>query len=189
MYTQGGFRSAVIDEILRIHPSTGIIFERLVPSGGLTLHGIHIPENTIVGVNAWVTNRNKEVFGDDVECFRPERWIGIPPDKITDMRRNILTVSHHLVIHLYTCTKYSTVRHADYQYLTHILQWGAGARVCIGKNLALMQIAPVVVELYRNFDIKLADPSKEWHVSGGWLTRQTGMDMVVSRKDQDLKSV
>ncbi|KAM3081914.1 hypothetical protein ACMFMG_004378 [Clarireedia jacksonii] len=145
------YLSAVIDETLRIHPSTGIIFERIVPSGGITLHGTYIPENTIVGSNAWVTNRNKEVFGDDIDCFRPERWIGIPSDKTIDMRRNILT-------------------------------WGAGARVCIGKNLAMMQIAPVIVELYRNFDIKLADPGKEWHVSGGWLTRQTEMDMILNYK-------
>lgn len=46
----------------------------------------------------------------------------------------------------------------------------------------MMQIGPVIVELYGNFDIKLADPTKEWHVSGGWLTRQTEMDMIVSRK-------
>lgn len=46
----------------------------------------------------------------------------------------------------------------------------------------MMQISKVIVELYRNYDIQLADPSKEWHVSGGWLTRQTQMDMIVREK-------
>ena len=30
---------------------------------------------TIVGTNAWVLHRNKQVYGDDAEAFRPERWI------------------------------------------------------------------------------------------------------------------
>lgn len=46
----------------------------------------------------------------------------------------------------------------------------------------MMQISKVIVELYRNYEIELADPSKEWQVSGGWLTRQTQMDMIVSEK-------
>ncbi len=45
-----------------------------------------------------------------------------------------------------------------------------------------MQIFKVIVELYRNFDMELANPEKEWHVSGGWLTRQTQMDMVLTQK-------
>jgi cytochrome P450 len=30
---------------------------------------------TIVGVNPWVMHRDQEVFGEDVETFRPERWL------------------------------------------------------------------------------------------------------------------
>ena len=59
---------------MRIHPATGFILERRVPAGGLTLHGVYLPENTIVGVNAWALHYNKDVFGHDVHAFRPERW-------------------------------------------------------------------------------------------------------------------
>lgn len=44
-----------------------------------------------------------------------------------------------------------------------------------------MQILKVMVELYRNFDIELARPEEDWHVSGAWLTRQTHMDMKLSK--------
>lgn len=64
----------------------------------------------------------------------------------------------------------------------NLFTFGAGSRYCIGKNLAMMQITKVVVELYRNFEIELADPSKDWHVSGGWLTRQTQMDMILRKR-------
>lgn len=30
---------------------------------------------TAVGVNPWVVHRDKEVFGDDAESFRPDRWL------------------------------------------------------------------------------------------------------------------
>ena len=30
---------------------------------------------TIIGTNPWVIHRNTEVFGNDVESFRPERWL------------------------------------------------------------------------------------------------------------------
>lgn len=83
----------MINEALRIHPSTGTILERVVPYGGIELHGSHIPEGTIIGVNAWVINRNKDIFGEDVECFRPERWINNPPEKEKAMRKTMFTVS------------------------------------------------------------------------------------------------
>ena len=31
---------------------------------------------TVIGVNPWVVHRNSEIFGDDVESFNPERWLG-----------------------------------------------------------------------------------------------------------------
>lgn len=40
--------------------------------------GEHIPECTIVSCNAWVIHRNKQIFGDDVDMYRPERWLEDP---------------------------------------------------------------------------------------------------------------
>lgn len=85
-------RSAVVNEALRIHPSTGTVFERLVPKGGVELHGVYIPESTVIGINAWVINRDKEIFGGDADHFRPERWIDVSLEKEQIMRRNMLTV-------------------------------------------------------------------------------------------------
>ncbi|XDG03462.1 hypothetical protein ABKA04_003077 [Annulohypoxylon sp. FPYF3050] len=143
---------AVTNEALRIHPSTGLILERRCPKGGVTLHGMHIPGDTIVGVNCWVVNRDKRIFGEDAHEFRPERWVESDPKDVARMRSNMFT-------------------------------FGAGARNCIGKNLAMMQLTKIIVELYRNFDINLANADKEWTVSGGWLTRQTHMDIVLSKRN------
>lgn len=48
--------------------------------------------------------------------------------------------------------------------------------------MAMMQILKVIVEILRNFDLELADPESEWHVSGGWLTRQTNMGMFLTQR-------
>lgn len=85
--------NAVIMEALRIHPSTGLMFERYVPAGGLVLHDKFIPAGTTIGVNAWVFNRDKNIFGDDSDAFRPERWIEGKPECLKEMRRYMFTVS------------------------------------------------------------------------------------------------
>ncbi|PQE04980.1 Pisatin demethylase protein [Rutstroemia sp. NJR-2017a BBW] len=69
------YLSAVVNESLRIHAGVGKIMERIVPKGGVELHGKKIPAGTIIGVSAWAMNHDRDIFGDDVEYFRPERWI------------------------------------------------------------------------------------------------------------------
>jgi cytochrome P450 len=86
------YLSAVIDEAMRIHPATGLILERRVPKGGISLHGVDLPEGTIVGVNAWALHHNKDIFGQDANTFRPERWIEGDKDVIREMKRNQFAV-------------------------------------------------------------------------------------------------
>ena len=47
------YLSAVINETLRIHASTGFILERVVPKGGATISDVYLPEDTVVGINTW----------------------------------------------------------------------------------------------------------------------------------------
>lgn len=64
------------------------MLERIVPQGGLTLHGHYLPAGTIVGINAWVVHYDEDVFGDDVHEFRPERWEeSKDPVKIEQLKR------------------------------------------------------------------------------------------------------
>ena len=39
------------------------------------MDGHFVPGGTIVGVNPWVLQRNREVFGEDVDVYRPERCL------------------------------------------------------------------------------------------------------------------
>ncbi|MCJ1225072.1 hypothetical protein MMC12_001721 [Toensbergia leucococca] len=48
---------------------------RVIPPEGIEIDGRYIPKGTIIGANPWVVHRNTEVFGQDCEKFRPERWL------------------------------------------------------------------------------------------------------------------
>lgn len=63
-----------VKEALRINPAPAMLLERVVPGGGRDICGRFFEEGTIVGINPWVVQRDKGVFGDDAEQWRPERW-------------------------------------------------------------------------------------------------------------------
>jgi len=66
---------ACVNETLRLFPPTPIILPRMVCKGGLNLGDIYLPEGTEIGANPWLTNRNQDIFGEDADAFRPERWL------------------------------------------------------------------------------------------------------------------
>ncbi|KIW12773.1 hypothetical protein PV08_07960 [Exophiala spinifera] len=69
------YLQAVIKEGMRIHPSVGFILPRQVPQGGCTIAGKFLPAGTRIGMNPYVIHRNRDIFGEDAEYFRPERWL------------------------------------------------------------------------------------------------------------------
>jgi len=75
------YYDCVIKEVLRIHPVLGNALWRRVPKNGVTMNGFYIPGGTEIGVNPWVSSRNKEAYGDDADIFRPERWLETDPEK------------------------------------------------------------------------------------------------------------
>ncbi|MCJ1479500.1 hypothetical protein MMC13_008186 [Lambiella insularis] len=79
------YLAACIQEAFRLHPAAGLPLERIVPPQGVDICGEHIPGGTIVGCSAWVIHRRAEVFGQDVDVYRPERWIEATPEQKKEM--------------------------------------------------------------------------------------------------------
>ncbi|KAH9204667.1 cytochrome P450 [Leptodontidium sp. 2 PMI_412] len=80
------YLQAVIKESLRLHAPFGVGMQRVVPAGGATIAGKYVPKGTLVSINAWAAHANKSVFGEDVDVFRPERWL-VGKEKIQEMER------------------------------------------------------------------------------------------------------
>lgn len=71
---------ACIREGLRIHAPTAPLLSKVAGLEGATLHGKFVPAGTRIAHNQWGLLRNAEVFGEDVDVYRPERWLseGMP---------------------------------------------------------------------------------------------------------------
>jgi cytochrome P450 len=155
------YLNAVIREACRMHPGVGLPLERIVPDEGLKLpDGRFIPAGTIVGMNAWVVHGDQNVFGPDADCFRPERWL--QEEGETDAE--------------YEARK-KAMKDAD-------LTFGAGNRICLGKNISLLEIYKVVATLFLLYDITLVDPKKDWEVQNSWFVRQSGIDVNLKRRSR-----
>ncbi|OQD60228.1 hypothetical protein PENPOL_c026G05066 [Penicillium polonicum] len=101
-------------------------FPRTVPPEGANICGYFLPGGCDVGFSMWALGRNKTVFGEDVDCFRPERWFD-------------------------TKEKIASYEKAD-------LTFSAGLTTCLGRHIAMFEIHKTLFELFRNFEINLADP-------------------------------
>lgn len=146
------FTQACIKECLRLNPAVGQMLPRNVPPGGVEVCGRLIPEGTVIGCNAWTVHRDKSVYGEDADEFRPLRWLEEDPEYI----RNISNLS---------------------------FAFGGGARTCLGKNIALLEITKFIPEFFRRFRIDLVDPARYTYRSV-WLVTQSGLDVHLKARDQ-----
>lgn len=115
------YLNACIQEAFRLHPATSFSLERVVPSSGDTIDGHFVPGGTVVGCNPWVLHRDKATFGEDVDQYRPERWLGEPE-----------------TVHRMSQT---------------LFQFGAGSYICLGKNIAYLEIYKLIPSLMQTFEI------------------------------------
>ena len=159
------YLNAIILETCRIHPGVGLMLERTVPDGGLTLpDGRTIPAGTTVGMNAWVVHGDTNIFGPDAEAFRPERWLQSADESVEE----------------YEARK-KAMKDAD-------LTFGAGNRICLGKNISLLEIYKIVATLFLLFEIELVDRNREWAVQNSWFVRQSGIEVRVQRRGEGKRS-
>ncbi|RAO66022.1 uncharacterized protein BHQ10_002034 [Talaromyces amestolkiae] len=91
------YLDACIKESGRLHPSIGLPLERVVPPGGMEINGHRLPGGTIIGINAWTCQRDYNVFGEDADEWKPERWL-VDDARANEMSRAILLVSNSFLI-------------------------------------------------------------------------------------------
>ena len=118
------YLNAVVKEALRLHAPVGVVLERLVPKGGVTLCGRFLPEGTIVGCNPAVVHMDRRVYGRKypVDQYHPERWLEATDEEKADMERCFMA-------------------------------FGSGKRSCIGKNISLLEVYKLVPLLLSRFEV------------------------------------
>lgn len=116
------YLQAVIKEGLRVWPPvTGMMSKFSPPDGDeFELDGkkVFIPGGTNIGWASWGIHRTKNVFGDDAELYRPERWLDEEdPEKLERMRKVV------------------------------DLNFGYGKYYCLGRLVALSELHKVIFEV------------------------------------------
>ncbi|KAJ4291335.1 hypothetical protein N0V88_006343 [Collariella sp. IMI 366227] len=95
---------------------------------------VFMPGGATIGYSAVAMHRDKKVYGEDADLFRPERWFEPDEGKLAAMLKvNELTFGH-------------------------------GRWQCLGKNVAQMELNKTVFELFRHFDWAIAYPAKPWDI-------------------------
>lgn len=89
------YLQAVIKEGLRIFPPAGGLMAKEAPQGGHHWKGIFIPGGTRVGSCVWGIFRRQDIWGDDANEFRPERWLDSAPDKLQRMEGTLELIFSH----------------------------------------------------------------------------------------------
>lgn len=82
---------ACLKESMRLRPAVGLNISRQVPAAGAEIDGKWFPGGTRLAVNGWVLHRDKEMFGQDADLYRPERWLE-DPEKARIMERHMFQV-------------------------------------------------------------------------------------------------
>ncbi|RPA86872.1 cytochrome P450 [Ascobolus immersus RN42] len=67
--------NAVFKETLRLAAAVPVAIQRIVDMPGFEIDGKFVPGGTLVGINSYVCARQKSLYGEDAEEFRPERWL------------------------------------------------------------------------------------------------------------------
>lgn len=111
------YLQAVIKEGLRIHPPVVGLMSKEVSEGGDTFKGKYLPQGTKIGYCGWGIFRRTNIWGEDSDEFRPERWLDCSEDKLRLMEGALELV------------------------------FGYGRWQCLGKNIALMELNKVFVEV------------------------------------------
>ncbi|KAL9036351.1 MAG: hypothetical protein Q9214_006176 [Letrouitia sp. 1 TL-2023] len=140
------YLSAIIKESFCIFPPFVGLMEKVVPqTGAYTPDNRYLPPGTLVGVNMRALLRDEDVFGVDAECFRPERWLEARDEEKARMERSLELV------------------------------FSGGRYTCLGKEVAIMEIYKVVVEVVRRFEMEIVDPTRVWESVAMGIFVQRGM--------------
>lgn len=141
---------AALKEAMRVRPAVGLAMARSVPAGGAEIDGVRYPGGTELNLNAWAIHRDREMFGEDAEVFRPERWLE-DEDRARFMDR-------------------------------HMFQFGGGSHVCIGRNLALLEMNKILPMLLRDYALELVHPEKDLEFHTYFFVVQKGLNVRISKR-------
>ncbi|KAK4373077.1 hypothetical protein RND71_008461 [Anisodus tanguticus] len=125
------YLSAVVKEVLRLHPPGPLLSWARLAIKDTTVDGYHVPAGTTALVNMWAITRSAEVWTDPLE-FKPERF---------------MNETEHVDF---------SVLGSDLR----LAPFGSGRRTCPGKTLGLTTVTFWVASFLHQFKFMPSDGTK-----------------------------
>lgn len=123
------FLYSVIYETLRMFPPLGQIINRCTTRTTVLGKDIVIPKGVYVGYNNLATGRDRNVWGNDADEFKPERW-GSTLDEIN--------------------LNYSKAKRS-----ARLPAFHGRKRACLGEKFALFEVKEFILCIIRNYHVSL----------------------------------
>ncbi|KAF9130829.1 hypothetical protein BGW39_002583 [Mortierella sp. 14UC] len=156
------YLNACVKEILRVVPPVHTTSR--VATQDDTILGYDIPKGTLIYLSIRAVQLNKDVFGEDAEEFKPERWLD--PSTLTEHERG--------------STKFVT-SDMTWAYLPFL----SGPRNCIGSKFALIEMKVVLYHALINLEF-IPVPGFKFKKSKSVTCRAVpGMNLTIRRFNHD----
>ncbi|KAF9002247.1 cytochrome P450 [Cyathus striatus] len=146
------YLDAICRETLRLYPPVSVVFRTanqdiMLPLStplkgvdGKDIPEIYVPKGTNVFVSILASNRNPEIWGEDVMEWKPERWLSPLPNSVKDA-------------------------HIPGIY-SNMMTFIGGGRACIGFKFSQLEMKVVLVMLLKSFAFAPSDKEIFWAMYG-----------------------
>ncbi|KAG0707410.1 cytochrome P450, partial [Suillus ampliporus] len=146
------FLDGVVRETLRLYPSFPHMTRRVTKattlplqfpvrsSSGAEVSAISIPEKTIVVISILTANRNRTIWGDDANEWKPERWLSSPGTDVPFDGAEVLPSKSAPTAGVKDGVRYPGV-------YSNMMTFLGGNRSCIGFKFAEMEMKEVLAAL------------------------------------------
>ncbi|KAG7092971.1 hypothetical protein E1B28_009272 [Marasmius oreades] len=146
------YLDAIARETLRVYPPVHRLLrttlkDAILPlsnpvtcTDGTVVNEIALPRNTDIFISLVNSNRNKALWGDDADEWKPERWLSPLPKDVVDAK----------IPGVYS----------------HLMTFNAGGRSCIGFKFSQLEMKVVLSLLIQSFEFSDAGKEIFWRSTG-----------------------
>ncbi|KAJ3970683.1 cytochrome P450 [Lentinula raphanica] len=148
------YLDAICRETLRLYPPVSTVarishqdaiiplHKPIIGKDGTEMHQVNVPNRTTVFVSIFNANRNPDLWGNDANEWKPERWLVALPDALLNA-------------------------HIPGVY-SHLMTFNGGGRSCIGFKFSQLEMKVIISTLVENFKFFPSNKGSEivWEMNG-----------------------